>query len=99
MVIKKKETKEVEVVDKLICDRCKKDQANDIIGLVKDFGSMTFYPGYGSSFDMSAWELDLCEDCWWATYEFVTGKRPAPSDDLIKEIGCIVEGIYLGPWT
>ena len=65
------------------CDKCKKSFIkNDGKHTFdyRNYAELEFSPGYGSHYDGDLWQLDLCEDCWWIVFEFITGEpKPEPN--------------------
>lgn len=64
-------------LDQLICDCCGKtiDVAEICGSDINDF-SITF--GYGSKFDLTKWDLDICDDClekWVSTFKHDITKK------------------------
>jgi hypothetical protein len=61
-----------------ICDKCGNRIVHDDH---QSESHCTFDAWYGSEFDGDCWKLDLCEDCWWLVYAFVTGlPKPSPRE-------------------
>jgi len=75
MVVKTETNKKVEVVSQILCDKCGKDT-----GEWFNAAKLSFHGGWDSSHDMEQWELDLCEECWWVVFKFVTGRSPNTND-------------------
>jgi len=78
MIIKKTITKEIVEETGYICDKCKKQFINNYSQCLDEIGNsakITFNPGYGSKYDNDLWQLNLCEDCFELTYEFIIGYK------------------------
>lgn len=52
-----------EELDTIICDKCHKDCRPE--GEMNILNASLKYSGcYGSKYDLSAFDVDLCEECW-----------------------------------
>ena len=67
-----------EVVAEIICNCCGKTiDAEHTIG--SDINSFKIHFGYGSRFDMTSWEMDICDDCleaWVKTFKHPVSEKP-----------------------
>lgn len=84
---------EVKEIDRITCDKCDK-LINEYHG---DHATLQFHAGYGSPFDGDLWEVDLCEDCYWALFTPIMGFKPDPSEygDTKKTPG-LIKSIFRG---
>lgn len=63
MLVTRKETQEVELIDDVICNKCGKSCRDETTGLIEAVPlSMTW--GYGSSKDGEGHESHVCEHCY-----------------------------------
>lgn len=57
-------TEEKEVIKSISCDFCGKTiDASDVFDLDNVFATIKWTAGFGSSFDMTTFYLDLCDNC------------------------------------
>lgn len=57
-------TEEKEVVNFITCDFCGKTvKADEVIDLNNVFATIKWTAGFDSSFDMTTFELDICDEC------------------------------------
>lgn len=64
-------TQQQSVLQEIICDCCGKIvNLNNVC--CSDITDLKIKFGYGSKFDMSCWEIDICDDCvekWVSTFK------------------------------
>lgn len=63
MIIYKKTTKIIDVVDKVYCDFCNKE-FDEITTKSHGFGQIHISFGYGSKFDASEDNYQICDNCY-----------------------------------
>jgi hypothetical protein len=64
MIITKKEMKEIESPESIICDVCGKEYDIEDYLEIQEFHHIDFVGGYGSIFgDQSRVECDICQNC------------------------------------
>jgi hypothetical protein len=57
-------TEEKEVINSISCDFCGKTiDASDVFDLDNVFATIKWTAGFGSSFDMTTFELHICDEC------------------------------------
>jgi hypothetical protein len=81
--MKQFKNKTVEVLDDLICDICGESCKDKNFGYESANISATW--GYASNQDGSKYDIDLCENCFEKTLDFLQGLRkvkPAGKDPL-----------------
>lgn len=66
------------VVTDLICNCCGRSiDVEHTMGT--DINEVAIHFGYGSRFDLSIWEMDICDDCldnWRATFKHPVNEKP-----------------------
>ncbi len=66
------------VVTNVICNCCGKCiDVETTMG--SDINDISIHFGYGSRFDLSIWEMDVCDDCldkWRATFKYPVTEKP-----------------------
>lgn len=72
MKVEKTIIKQVQEVDKIVCDKCNTDC--DVYCVAR----LIYAPRYGSEFDEDWWEVDLCEECWKKMMFDIIGEMPEP---------------------
>jgi hypothetical protein len=67
----KKQYRKIE--DKVYCDRCKTCCTNDIFG--SEYATLEALWGYGSKHDGEKYELQMCENCFFETLQWIKSKQ------------------------
>ena len=80
MVVKETEMRQVEVLKKIVCDKCKKEFTDDLE--LQEFHHVSFRGGFNSVFgDGVCVRADICQNCW---FEMIKGFAIIGEDDCFQ---------------